>query len=148
MLEVYDPFTDTSKYQKRYHLFIWSLCLLTSILIFPNVGYNSDQTCWIKESLWRLVFIVPLSIYLAIALISIFYIIVRTKRKFKTDTKRFKTLIRMILFSIVFVTFWIGFYFIFFLFQFFFFILFFSIFFIFVFFDPFFLEYFFIESQN
>ena len=111
-LEVFNPFFDNSSLYKYYHLFVWSLCLILTTLIAATnqIGPVSDNTCWIEGSknLYRLTFLIPLCTNMLIALVAMVYVLVRTrKNKFKTKTKRFKTLLRMIMFSLIFIVSWL-----------------------------------------
>ncbi|KAL6077846.1 PIPK domain-containing protein, variant 3 [Balamuthia mandrillaris] len=107
------PFVDTSKGSLIYHLYVWSLCTITTALMlgFKQWGVSGDGTCWIKGTTnpWRLVFYLPLVIYFILAgcafIIGLFS--VRYMKGESIDT-RYRMVIRMFFYVAVFILCWSG----------------------------------------
>jgi len=67
ILKLKNPFTDTSAYEKWYHVVVWTLSVTTTIL-FCTLGDpkpSGDGTCWFgaKDPYWRFLFYIPLVVY-------------------------------------------------------------------------------------
>eukprot|EP01133_Synstelium_polycarpum_P019979 gene19979-23941_t len=107
------PFENTSKYTKFYHMWVWGLSTATTALMFvfpKEIGSSGDGTCWIagSNSLLRLLFFVPLLIYIALSVASLITASVFTKSSSLSDHDRKGMLIRMSSYTVVFILCWIG----------------------------------------
>ncbi|GAM18281.1 hypothetical protein SAMD00019534_014560, partial [Acytostelium subglobosum LB1] len=110
-----NPFRNTSSLSKWYHVWVWGLSLVSTVLMFAldyeDIGPSGDGTCWLmnKKSLMRLSFFVPLMAYFALSigsLITAFYY----SGNFSTlsDENRRGMLIRMSSYTAVFILCWLG----------------------------------------
>eukprot|EP01119_Soliformovum_irregulare_P015037 TRINITY_DN4184_c0_g1_i1.p1 TRINITY_DN4184_c0_g1~~TRINITY_DN4184_c0_g1_i1.p1 ORF type:complete len:627 (+),score=147.83 TRINITY_DN4184_c0_g1_i1:204-1883(+) len=66
LLQLRNPFAYTAPLNKFYHLYVWTLCLgttLTMVLIDGGYEVTGDGTCWLPNSRISLMFFLPLVTY-------------------------------------------------------------------------------------
>eukprot|EP01113_Clastostelium_recurvatum_P022425 TRINITY_DN2675_c0_g1_i3.p1 TRINITY_DN2675_c0_g1~~TRINITY_DN2675_c0_g1_i3.p1 ORF type:complete len:730 (-),score=189.88 TRINITY_DN2675_c0_g1_i3:24-2213(-) len=78
------PFINTSAYVKFYHLFVWGIASLSTILLgifHHQIGPSGDGTCWIQDadSPLRLMLFVPLVIYFVLSMSALGVCFLRTR---------------------------------------------------------------------
>eukprot|EP00823_Brevimastigomonas_motovehiculus_P007254 TRINITY_DN6265_c0_g1_i1.p1 TRINITY_DN6265_c0_g1~~TRINITY_DN6265_c0_g1_i1.p1 ORF type:complete len:371 (+),score=51.20 TRINITY_DN6265_c0_g1_i1:91-1203(+) len=91
-----------------YHLFVWGVSGITTIISWKMAGYgpSGDGTCWIqtKHELYRLLFYVPLLFYMAFTFFLLIYII--RNRTVLSFGSPHNLVSRMIAFVLAFVVVW------------------------------------------
>lgn len=112
ILNTVRPFGDTSSYVVWYHLFVWMISALSTLLVglSKDIGISADGTCWFEVSEkfhWQ--FYIPLICYFLLALGATIFSTIRTWN-FSHGATRYavKLLVRMILYVLVFLAAWLG----------------------------------------
>lgn len=106
------PFGDSSGFTKWYHLFVWFISGLSTLLVglSDDIGISDDGTCWFalqKTFHWQ--FYVPLGCYFLLALGATVFSIFRAWH-FSSGATRYavKLIFRMTLYVGVFIASWLG----------------------------------------
>jgi len=115
------PFENSSAYNKLYHIWVWGLSGVTSVIMFAarSTGPSGDGTCWVEgqRSFIRLLFFVPLIIYFAISLSSLVIATVYSRNygvkvngsaNSLSERNRMGMLLRMASYTLVFILCWTG----------------------------------------
>lgn len=112
ILNTVRPFGDTSGYAIWYHMFVWTISGVSTLLVglSKDIGISADGTCWFEVSEkfhWQ--FYVPLICYFLLALCATIFSTIRTWN-FSHGATRYavKLLVRMILYVAVFLGAWLG----------------------------------------
>ena len=109
-------------YVTAYHAYVWSLSLVTTSILLstrfymspPVYGTSGDGTCWINTSTeevsswWQLLFLLPLLLYFFISIMCIVVAMVRSHLIRDENSNLRRRVLRMLLFSLVFVGIWVG----------------------------------------
>ncbi|KAF2069078.1 hypothetical protein CYY_009606 [Polysphondylium violaceum] len=111
------PFENSSSYNKLYHIWVWGLSAVTSIIMFAarSTGPSGDGTCWVEgqRSPIRLLFFVPLLIYFAISISSLIIAAIYSRNSGSSsnslsERNRTGMLLRMASYTLVFILCWTG----------------------------------------
>ncbi|KYQ93372.1 G-protein-coupled receptor family protein [Tieghemostelium lacteum] len=110
------PFEPTNYYAKFYHMAVWGLSIVTSVMMFSfgSIGPSGDGTCWVEEqrSPIRLLFFVPLLLYFSLSISSLVIAAVYSRNQPSnttfSDRNRKGMLLRMSFYTIVFILCWSG----------------------------------------
>lgn len=112
ILNTVRPFGDTSHYTVYFHLFVWTVSGVSTLLVglSRDIGISADGTCWFEVSEkfhWQ--FFVPLIVYFLLALSATLFSTWRTWN-FSHGATRYavKLIVRMTLYVAVFLASWLG----------------------------------------
>jgi Frizzled/Smoothened family membrane region len=113
LLQLKNPFANTESYQKFMHIWVWGLAGSTTILMlaFDQWGGSGDGTCWMKNTVWRFMFFIPLFLYLFVGVSTVTAVILRRKaltRQVANDRTISRMITRMSLYVVAFAIAWAG----------------------------------------
>lgn len=112
MANLRKPFLDTSKWGTYYHLWVWVLSGVTTILlvVLNMYGVSGDGTCWIKGdyNLFRLVFFIPLLAYFVLGASAFMIGLSSTRSLSEESSVRTRMVFRMFFYTSVFIICWSG----------------------------------------
>ena len=118
MVLLRNPFMNTKSYVTMYHLYVWSITIATTLLLAFSepltgtkaYGVTVDGTCWISSSSpwWQLLFLGPLIFYFIISFACFLSACTRARMLSDAKNKTRMRVIRMLLFSVVFVSIWVS----------------------------------------
>eukprot|EP01121_Diplochlamys_sp_Union-15-3_P019861 TRINITY_DN7587_c0_g1_i1.p1 TRINITY_DN7587_c0_g1~~TRINITY_DN7587_c0_g1_i1.p1 ORF type:complete len:692 (-),score=84.07 TRINITY_DN7587_c0_g1_i1:5-2080(-) len=107
------PFKQTATLEKWYHLYVWSLSALTTLVLSIDGGkcvkYGpNDGTCWVIPNRYTWLFFGPLILYVAISCGTVVLAVCRTSLFYRASDYKRKLMIRMVVYVGMFVLVWSG----------------------------------------
>eukprot|EP01126_Amoeba_proteus_P060925 TRINITY_DN8120_c0_g1_i25.p1 TRINITY_DN8120_c0_g1~~TRINITY_DN8120_c0_g1_i25.p1 ORF type:complete len:256 (-),score=27.19 TRINITY_DN8120_c0_g1_i25:265-1032(-) len=112
VISIANPFVNTSTKEILYHIYVWLLTAITTIVMVLGNHYNpsGDGTCWLHgrdEIGWPL-FCLWLVLYQILSVSTLIYVGLRTGNLAKAEEYQFRVLFRMGLYVVIFVATWLG----------------------------------------